>query len=72
MRDKKKTKLKWTKNKSNRESYSKERAVDAEIGGEGDQKKGPAPYRQRYKLCQMKQEQETNKQLVLQSKWLCR
>lgn len=77
MRDKKKTKLKWTKNKSNRESgeryiYSKERAVDAERGEEGDQKKGPAPYRQRYKLCQMKQEQETNKQLVLQSKWLCR
>lgn len=41
MRDKKKTKLKWTKNKSNRESgeryiYSKERAVDAEGGEEGD------------------------------------
>lgn len=57
MRDKKKTKLKWTKNKSNRESgeryiYSKERAVDAERGGrEGRFEKGPAPYRQRYKLC---------------------
>lgn len=42
MRDKEKTKLKWTKNKSNRESgeryiYSKERAVDAERGG--DQRK---------------------------------
>lgn len=44
MRDKKKTKLKWTKNKSNRESgeryiYSKERAVDAGRGGKGDKKK---------------------------------
>lgn len=64
MRDKKKTKLKWTKNKSNRESgeryiYSKERAVDAERGG--DLRKDLHHIDNVTNYVRLNQKQETNK-----------